>query len=254
MDNPRRITIEPTNHCNLSCIPCPRHYIDMPFGYMSWSLFARICDQIPKSVTDIILAWRGEPTLHPELRGMIVRCPVPPVIATNGVHIAKMSFSQIKAVNLSIHTPEYLNYLPFMPVYTTNRTEITVSRVAGEISDAFWRQVKEFGNSFAVKIQYRTYQRHSEGGVWGALSQDGNRFQRKGQRKGLCPRLKTDLVIAWDGSVSRCCYCWETVPGLNANNMTLHEIWNSPQLQEIRGNYPDEICSHCDQWRTERTL
>lgn len=67
----------------------------------------------------------------------------------------------------------------------------------------------------------------------------------------------TDLVIAWDGSISRCCYDWHTWPleVLDANRQTLEEIWSSDTLREVRENYPEGPCITCDQWKGEgRTL
>ena len=251
MDDLKRITIEPTNNCNLNCLECPRHYLDMPIGYMDWQLFSQIVDQIPKSVTDIILAWRGEPTIHPDIHGMFYRAPIFPVIATNGKFIERIPLNKCKAINLSVHNKQSVYDLLFlMDVKGDNPVRITVSRVAGAISDDIWHQVKGVGGA----VEFRTYQRHSDGGLWGSVKQDKRRYHLPSRREGLCSRLETDLVIAWDGSVSRCCYVFRTIPGLDANKMSLDEIWNSPQLQHIRDNYPDDICKNCDQWQTERTL
>jgi len=223
----------------------------MPLGFMQWQLYSKIIKQIPDTVTDIILAWRGEPTLHMDLYGMVMVCPVKPAIATNGAFLYRIPLDFVKAINLSIHNKLSLGHLQFLlEKKCKHPPKITASRVTGEIPEGLWTKVKAMGRV----DEKRTYLVHSEGGVWGAIKQNGDRFHLKGDRNGLCPRLKSDLVIAWDGSISRCCYVWDTIPGLNAKEMTLEEIWLSPQMLKIRATYPDEICSKCDQWRTGRTL
>jgi len=219
----------------------------MPMGYMDWGLFVKIIGQIKSG--DIILAWRGEPSLHPALYSMAFRSPVPPVIATNGTIPQKIPIKLVKAINVSIHNADSLTGLKLIAEFRPNDVKLTTSRVLGEIPEDLWEQVKGL-----VCTEYREYQEHSAGGVWGSIRAGGPRYTLSGQRKGLCHRLETDLVIAWDGSISRCCYVWETIPGLNVSDMTLSEIWQSPELQGIRDRYPDHICSLCDQWRDTKTL
>ena len=83
---------------------------------------------------------------------------------------------------------------------------------------------------------------HTIDGVWGRIR------NYCAIRHLWCDRLDTDLVITWDGKVSRCCYVWDPIPGLDANEETLEEIWDSPQLMRIRKEYPDPVCFECDQW------
>ena len=245
-DFPVTITIEPTNDCNLNCKPCPRQHITMPIGYMDWKLFAKINDQI--TAGDIILAWRGEPSLHPELWGMALRSPVLPVIATNGLS-SNIPLNLCKAINVSIHNKRSLSGLKYLLSITNGAAKITASRVLGETPRALWEKVKGLDGV----DEFRSYTEHSKDGVWGAVK-ELHSWGPFHIRKGVCPRIKTDLVIAWDGSISRCCYVWDCIPGLNANKQTLKEIWHSPEMQGIRDNYPDVICAKCDQWRDVRTL
>jgi radical SAM protein with 4Fe4S-binding SPASM domain len=60
--------------------------------------------------------------------------------------------------------------------------------------------------------------------------------------------LLDTLVIAYDGSMSRCNHIWETEKETNFHEMNIKDIWDSDCLREIRENYPDDDCGSCDQW------
>ncbi len=63
--------LEVTNRCNLLCTTCPRTFEDLePPADMSWALFTRIVDQIPK-IARVVLHGVGEPMMVRELPRMI---------------------------------------------------------------------------------------------------------------------------------------------------------------------------------------
>jgi MoaA/NifB/PqqE/SkfB family radical SAM enzyme len=68
---PRRISVEPTNHCNQRCRLCPRQGFTRPLGFMSGALFRRIADECAGRATALWLHFLGEPLLHRELVPMI---------------------------------------------------------------------------------------------------------------------------------------------------------------------------------------
>ena len=111
--------------------------------------------------------------------------------------------------------------------------EKSVSRYLGEcISDY---NLKGFD---AIRL----YHEHSKDGKFGK-SLNVNAGERL-----FCKKLTNTLVIAADGSYSRCNHIWETENDLNLNDSTLHEVWNGTTLNRIRVCYPDEKCLSCDQW------
>ena len=61
---------------------------------------------------------------------------------------------------------------------------------------------------------------------------------------GLCPRLSTDLVVAWDGSMSRCTHVWETSRRANIFKIGLKKAWKKAQSQEW---WHGKHCVNCDQ-------
>jgi len=63
---PIRLWIEPTDHCNLSCVMCPNK--DLPKekkGFMDLNLFQKIIDEAAAFAFDAHLLHRGESLLHP---------------------------------------------------------------------------------------------------------------------------------------------------------------------------------------------
>jgi len=238
----KRITIELTNFCNLECAPCPRHHSMMPLGEMSEALWERLLDQLSPGTT-LIPFWRGEALLHHYAREflmMAVARQLDVVLATNGHYLSCTIppdlLAQLKAVSISLHgLKSYQAYLWLVQhAKLTGKPEIQLTVVDGEetgIPDAIFKA-----------HNVRRYKEHTVDGVWGRI-RDCSAI-----RQMWCDRLDTDLVITWDGKVSRCCYVWDPIPGLDANEKTLEEIWDSPQLMRIRKEYPDPVCFECDQW------
>jgi MoaA/NifB/PqqE/SkfB family radical SAM enzyme len=63
--------LETTNRCNLLCTTCPRTYEALePPGDMSWELFTRIVDQLPR-IARVVLHGVGEPMMVRALPRMI---------------------------------------------------------------------------------------------------------------------------------------------------------------------------------------
>jgi MoaA/NifB/PqqE/SkfB family radical SAM enzyme len=63
--------LETTNRCNLLCTTCPRTFEALePPADMSWELFTRIVDQLPR-IARVVLHGVGEPMMLPALPRMI---------------------------------------------------------------------------------------------------------------------------------------------------------------------------------------
>jgi MoaA/NifB/PqqE/SkfB family radical SAM enzyme len=69
----RRITIEPTNQCNLTCLTCMRNVWNEPAGRMSTSTFSKIISDIQEfnPTPMIFFGGYGEPLSHPEILTML---------------------------------------------------------------------------------------------------------------------------------------------------------------------------------------
>ena len=65
---PKRVTIELTNKCNLTCSQCPQRYMDSKLGEMSPDLWRKIIKEIRGHDILAVPFWRGEPFMHSHFR------------------------------------------------------------------------------------------------------------------------------------------------------------------------------------------
>ncbi len=106
----KRVYIEITNICNLSCSFCPQH--TRKLEYMSIDSFSHILNQIKPYTNEIYLHLMGEPLLHPKLDELLSICDHETMnvkITTNATMLSKQqtilkNHSCIKQINLSLHS------------------------------------------------------------------------------------------------------------------------------------------------------
>lgn len=86
---PEHVMIEPTSHCNLKCPLCPtgNDTIGRPRGFMSYTEYTRIVDQLAPYCRQIELFSYGESFLHKDAFDMIKyakRLDMRVIVSTNG--------------------------------------------------------------------------------------------------------------------------------------------------------------------------
>lgn len=251
LDYPKRIVIELASMCNLSCGMCPRNYINEKEGSMVRVLWERIIDEIfecsPKSI--ILPFWRGEALLHHDFIELItyaLRKKLSIHIATNGV-LAKGEHAEIllecEFVSFSVHDESgYRQARDFMASRTGNRPTVQLSFVEGEGTANILLEPLLTSQDLGGFDSIRIYKKHSKGGLFGKSEGIVESLRT------FCPKLEDSLVIAYDGSISRCNHIWNTEKRLNAGLMTIDQIWHSLYFEKVRSDYPDHECSGCDQW------
>ncbi|HEY5388647.1 MAG TPA: radical SAM protein [Thermoleophilia bacterium] len=79
-DDLRKVYVEPTNACNLSCTTCVRHAWDESEGFMEWATFEAVVDGLADeggaaaglhAAGTIAFMGLGEPLLHPRFLDMV---------------------------------------------------------------------------------------------------------------------------------------------------------------------------------------
>jgi len=247
---PTRLVLELTPLCNLSCFMCPRHYVEAEKGYMSPDLWKRLIDEVAKNSPQTIILpfWRGESLLHrdfSELLDYALQKSLRIHLCTNGERLREAdlkTLSRLEFVTFSLHTPKGFEHAKeFLAFRKEGRPVTQVSFVDVESSRNILSELVAdplLGGFDSVRL----YREHTKDGVFGRsgrLADVGRTF---------CPKLIDTLVVAYDGTISRCNHIWDTDKALSVNELSILDVWNSAAMERIREDYPDGGCGPCDQW------
>ncbi|MCW8932312.1 MAG: radical SAM protein [Gammaproteobacteria bacterium] len=247
---PNRIVLELTPICNLSCFMCPRHIIGKNPGYMKPDLWYKLIDEIaclPKDIK-VLPFWRGESLLHKkfsDLTHYALNKGINLHISTNGHYVdgekAEL-LSQFEFITFSIHTDEGFNKaVEFARKYKNDDNTIQISFVDAEKDQNHFMESVLNASDLMGFDAVRLYHEHSIDGKFG----HGHVIENT--ERIFCPKLENTIVIAFDGTISRCNHIWNT-EDYNINDTSIKEAWDSIVMNEIRTSYPDEQCGQCDQW------
>ena len=231
---------------------CPSRHMQLLDGYISRDLWKKLIDEIVDANPEAVVLpfWRGESLLHPEFTELLTYALdrfIKIHISTNG-HVIYSNHCDVLErcdfVTFSIHTTKgYINAEQFLSHKKNGMPVVQLSFVKGEETTDTLLYSLVTTPDLKGFDSIRLYEEHSAGGVFGKSAVSVNNTDRV-----YCPKLLDTLVIAYDGTVSRCNHIWETEDRINLNEITLSEAWSSDPLKKIRDNYPDDRCGQCDQW------
>ncbi|MEE9604276.1 MAG: radical SAM protein [Candidatus Scalindua sp.] len=277
LEFPERVTLELTNHCNLSCGICPRQYTNYNRGFMDSSLFMDIVDEMNEHGSNTLVPFfRGESLLHQnfiklisyaEDKGMTIQ------LATNGILLTKEVAKALVEINLdfisfsvdTINPEDYKrmrrgsdftklmegieNLLEEKLKQRSKKPEVQISAVDTGMND---NVKQEFVSFWIDRVQrVRIYPLHTSDGKFGSLQRE----QKNSWLRLPCHKPFTEMVIYWDGRAVVCNHDWDRNEGLgDVSSDGLLKVWNSEAYQELRenhmrGNYcKSDVCSNCDHW------
>lgn len=276
---PRRINVEPTNHCNQRCRLCPRQGFTRPLGFLSMALFAKIADECAGRDTALWLHFLGEPLLHREVIPMLrhaKRAGVARVgLSTNGVSLRGAVAEELLASGLdrlecSIDAGD-------RDGYRAARGRDHYERVVANVQ-AFLARKRELGLDAPVtSIQFmRTpeveVQLPALVDAWRphlgprdfVMTIDPTPFgdaievdpHAPSGARPPCAWLFSSLMILQDGTVTMCGADWDAhAPLGNVATHSIAEIWHGAEAERRRkahlaGRF-DEVgpCAGCRDWR-----
>lgn len=279
----KKVYIEITNVCNLSCDFCPQTRRKPEF--MDLVTFRKILDQI-KAYTDFIYFHvKGEPLLHPEIdklldisyeKGFKVN------ITTNGTLIQTVKDKLLKKpalrqINFSLHSfdgnesfvskADYItDILSFIKEAEDSEllislrlwnleesNEINLERMKNNeliktIEEEFslpYQIQEKVDPSRGVKISDRLYLNQDYRFEWPDLEAE------KDDGIGFCYGLRNQAAILVDGTVVPCCLDGEGVISLgNINSAPFSEIIDSERANNIVDGFSnreavEELCKRC---------
>ncbi|MFT3892685.1 MAG: SPASM domain-containing protein [Anaerolineales bacterium] len=103
----KRVYVEATNKCNLTCSTCMRNVWDVKYGHMSSETFDRILSglEADPDKPEIFLGGYGEPLSHPRILHMVERAKQKGhrvSLITNGILLTRSVISQLIDLNLDM--------------------------------------------------------------------------------------------------------------------------------------------------------
>lgn len=280
----KKVYLEITNVCNLTCDFCPETKRKAEF--MSEGTFREILNQIKPFTDYIYLHVKGEPLLHPSLghfldisyeKGFNVN------ITTNGTLIDKVADTllgkpAVRQMNFSLHSfdgnqkeiskEEYIDSILKFSNRAMVESHIIISLRLWNLDEALLTEdqrkrnldiIHKIEENFnlpyeiqsklsgvkALKIGERVYLNQDYEFKWPDLKAEED-FE-----KGSCFGLRNQIAILVDGTVVPCCLDGEGIINLgNIHQDQFSEIINEKRAEEIRvgfcnHNIVEELCRKC---------
>ncbi|MFA6900774.1 MAG: SPASM domain-containing protein [Desulfurivibrionaceae bacterium] len=277
----KKIYIEITNRCNLSCSFCLRS--DRSKSFMHPEDFRTILGRIEGYTDHLALHVLGEPLLHPELDQILALCREHRLkvnLTTNGTLLPQrqellLASPALRQVNISLHSfsdqeanPALSGYLA--GIFAFLREAATTGLL---ISLRFWNLVatengspgandpilKALEDFFALPEPLVTRLTPGHGLTLAPrvfLSQNGRFTWPHAPApdlgdKGTCRGLRDHVAILVDGTVVPCCLDGEAdIPLGNIHEQPFAEIINTPRATAIRTGFSqrrlsETLCRRC---------
>ena len=253
---PLTLAIESTAKCNLFCPMCPRENIYFPAKDMELSLFRKIIDEAKDFLEFAVPYGVGEPLLNPEIHEMIRYCRklgVPNGISTNATVLTEECSRKLIEAGLDYiifafdgATRETFekyrkgadfekvrhNILGFLRVKKALKAKVfcIIQMVALKDNRT---EIPELVRMWRVEgideIRIKKDEVHNEGSAI-----PGDAQNRPPMRHPCYLLWRGPMYIHYDGTVYPCCYIYPNQPIGNVKKTPLGEIWNSPQMLELR--------------------
>jgi len=270
---PRRIFLELTNDCQMTCANCPREMMKRRIGYMDFSTVTKVIDEGAAFGPIIYHLYKdGEPLLHPELFRVLryIREANQEniiYISTNGLLITEEKIDQFFKYDV--------NVVRFVCHAATKETYNKITKGRGDF-DLLQQNIlllidkkKRSGRSLPevrLQIQESPQAIHEVGSFldkWRKLDTNPrskryitwNPSRIQGSNRYPCKDLIDKASVMWDGRVTVCSLDvnGKVVIG-NLRRQKLSDIWNGELITNYRNAhlancYKDlSICEECNEW------
>ncbi|MEM4267168.1 MAG: radical SAM protein [Candidatus Nanoarchaeia archaeon] len=274
--------IEPTNHCPMNCVMCPRQFMKRKLGYMDFDLYKKIIDQVKVYDTHIQLHHFGDPLMHPQIdkfikyahdKGIKVNCSVNPILLTKKMS-EKLVASGLDRIYISLDSVddesykkirgtradyckavENIRHLADLKIRRKSKTpEVTVGLIYMRTTKG---NVDEFKNKWNIPgIDQVCIKPFTGFGLKPLLVYAEDSTVKKIEHKCLYPCFLPwrSLTILWDGRVVPCCYDYDGryIIG-DLKKESLKEVWNNERMVNLRRQNKlndftgNELCGNCNE-------
>lgn len=266
----KKIYIEITNICNLSCSFCSKE------KRVKETISLEKMEKLLKKINDytdyVYLHVKGEPLLHPGLDKVLNLCEKyhkKVNITTNGILLKEkkeiLKNPVVRQINLSLHSEnrkesyledifetveELKNKIIVYRFWTMDEDGLNEksTKIVNKIIDNYHLSpeiVEKVKTDNHIKIKENLYVDKAEEFIWPNLENDYY------EEEGYCYALKDQLAILVDGTVVPCCLDSDSIISLgNIYQNTLEEIINSNRFQTMKIGFSnhkkiEELCKHC---------
>ncbi len=269
----KKIYIEITNTCNLSCNFCPR--TTRPPQAMSLNLFKKILKESPHLCDEISLHIMGEPLSHPKLKEIINLAEKENIkinLTTNGTLIKEntkdLLNKTIRRINFSIHgikanfsgtdqTSHLKNIIEFTKEAQEKNPDLIITYRLWNINDnsneniiktiekEFKIKVEEQSKKISTKIDKNLYIHYDESFTW------PNPSDKIRTEKGYCHAITRYIGILSNGTLIPCCLDNNaSIPLGNVKDNTIEEILNTPRARNMKKGFEkrelvEDLCKKC---------
>ncbi len=276
----KKVYIEITNICNLSCDFCPK--TNRPKQFMGKSLFEEILHKLKGYCEYLFFHVMGEPLLHPDLDNFLDLClkyNYKVNITTNGTLIEKVSDTIIpkpalRQINFSLHSFDANTHNITMDSYLDKIFKFIKTALSQRdllISLRLWNLSQNGYNEKNIHVLQRiekefelNYPLEQKLTPCNGLKLSDNVFLNQATKfdwpdlnlessgsNAFCYGLRDQLAILVDGSVVPCCLDREGIINLgNIKEQSLEDIINSQRATQLyegfsRRHAVEELCRRC---------
>lgn len=259
----KKIYVEITNACNLSCDFCIKNQRKLKF--MSEDEFKIILEKIKNHTEYLYFHVLGEPLMHPKINEFInlASLSYKVNITTNGYLIEKIKNNKnIRQLNISLHSynskyninlDDYLNHI-FEVVDTLENTFISyrlwvdssnVDKVLNKLNEKYNTSLSKNSLKKNNKLKDNIYLNKEEEFIWPSMN--NNYYNENGK----CYGLIDHIGVLVDGTIIPCCL--DTLGIINLGNIFKDDISslkdNKLCNEMIRGfknnKKVHELCKKC---------
>jgi radical SAM protein with 4Fe4S-binding SPASM domain len=262
----KKIYLEITNNCNLSCDFCIKN--DRKNKIMSFDEFKIIINKISNYTNYLYFHVLGEPLIHPNINEFINYAKDNNInvnITSNGYLIDKIKTKNIRQLNISLHSynekylvslDDYINkifkktdeikentYISYRIWLKSKNTYKIINKLNEKYNTNLTIDILEKKTN--IKLDENIFLSISKEFIWPDLS--NNYYNEKGN----CYALKDHIGILVDGTIIPCCLDSKGVIKLgNIFTDDLEDIINSKRFNSMLKCFKDnkkteELCKHC---------
>ena len=269
----KRIYIEITNQCNLTCEFCAKSH--RPKRFMSVDEFKMICEQIRFFTDYIYLHVQGEPLLHPDLKeileiadhyklkvqlvtnGTLLHGKIDLLIHSPAIRQVSISLQSMQTIHF-LENEDHRNRLLNQLVQLSNAGKIVQCRLWNYSDQVFTDGMNYCLSFFSLKkedllIERKRYLTNTEN-IFFSLDKQflWPSDPVSSSSIGTCYGTRTMLGILSDGTLVPCCLDHEGSIALgNVFSTPFSELIDSPRLKAMKDGFNnrkliESFCQRCE--------